>query len=157
MNIKNSKYRAFLKTITWRAAASTTTFILAMLFFSDDPNAKYKALGITLAETVIKMVLYYFHERIWQKLTKKSYQVKDEKVYSSHVNVDKVRRDVMAQKRYDFINNNRKLILEAKKERDHNGIKSKALVVKARKEIGYSSNTSACDIHHTLTSSIQFP
>ncbi len=62
-----SKKRHIAKTITWRVIASVTTFLLAMLFFRDDPNAAQKATGVAIAETVIKMILYYFHERMWYK------------------------------------------------------------------------------------------
>ena len=64
---KVTRKRHIAKTITWRIIASGTTFILAMLFFKDDPNAATKATGIAVAESVLKMVLYYFHERFWYK------------------------------------------------------------------------------------------
>jgi uncharacterized membrane protein len=56
------------KTITWRLIASFTTFLLAMFFFRDDPNATEKATGIALTEAVLKMVFYYFHEKAWHKV-----------------------------------------------------------------------------------------
>ncbi|MBL4705947.1 MAG: DUF2061 domain-containing protein [Flavobacteriales bacterium] len=64
---KVSFKRHLAKTITWRIIASTTTFILAYMFFHDDENAISKATGVAVAETAIKMVLYYFHERAWYK------------------------------------------------------------------------------------------
>ena len=64
---KVSFKRHLAKTITWRVIASSTTFILAYLFFKDDESAISKATGVAAAETVIKMALYYFHERIWYK------------------------------------------------------------------------------------------
>ena len=60
--------KSIVKTITWRVIASATTFALAMLFFRSDPNAAQKATGIALAEAVIKMFLYFFHERAWAQL-----------------------------------------------------------------------------------------
>ena len=62
-----SKKRHIAKTITWRIIASLTTFILAMIFFREDPNAAQKATGIAIAESILKMILYYFHERFWYK------------------------------------------------------------------------------------------
>ena len=62
-----SKKRHIAKTLTWRVIASATTFVLAMLFFKDDPNATEKATGVAIAESVLKMVFYYYHERIWYK------------------------------------------------------------------------------------------
>ena len=62
-----SKKRHIAKTITWRIIASLTTFTLALLFFRDDPNATEKATGIAIIESILKMILYYFHERAWYK------------------------------------------------------------------------------------------
>lgn len=67
MNIQKSKKRHIAKAITWRIIASMTTFLLTMLFFRDDPNAKEKATIMTLAESFLKMGLYYLHERAWFK------------------------------------------------------------------------------------------
>lgn len=60
--------KSIVKTITWRIIASATTFVIAMLFFRDDPNAAQKATGVALTESVIKMFLYFFHERAWAQL-----------------------------------------------------------------------------------------
>lgn len=61
----SSKKRHIAKTITWRVIASATTFVIAYLFFKEDPMATEKATGVALTESVIKMGLYYFHERFW--------------------------------------------------------------------------------------------
>lgn len=63
-----SQKRHIAKTITWRIIASLTTFILAWFFFKDDPLVAEKATGVAIAETIIKMALYYFHERVWYKV-----------------------------------------------------------------------------------------
>lgn len=60
--------KSIVKTITWRIIASSTTFALAMLFFASDPNAAQKATGVAIAESIIKMFLYFFHERAWAQL-----------------------------------------------------------------------------------------
>lgn len=60
--------KSIVKTITWRIIASATTFLLAFLFFHGDPQVTEKATGIALAEMVIKMILYFFHERAWERL-----------------------------------------------------------------------------------------
>jgi uncharacterized membrane protein len=62
-----SKKRHIVKTITWRLIASATTFILTYFIFKEDPDAISKATGVALAESVIKMGLYYYHERFWYK------------------------------------------------------------------------------------------
>ena len=65
MKTEISRKRHIVKTITWRIIASATTFLLAWLFFHDDAKAVEKATGIAIAESAIKMVFYYFHERAW--------------------------------------------------------------------------------------------
>lgn len=60
--------KSIVKTITWRIIASATTFLLAFLFFHGDPKVTEKATGIAIAEMTVKMVLYFFHERAWERL-----------------------------------------------------------------------------------------
>jgi len=60
--------KSIVKAITWRLIASATTFGLAYLFFHKDPYAAQKATGIALAEAFIKMLLYFFHERLWERV-----------------------------------------------------------------------------------------
>lgn len=60
--------KSVVKTITWRIIASATTFLLAFLFFHGDPNVAEKATGIAVAEMIVKMLLYFFHERAWERL-----------------------------------------------------------------------------------------
>lgn len=57
--------RHIAKTVTWRIIASGTTFLLALLFFHDDPNATEKATGIAIVESILKMGFYFLHERAW--------------------------------------------------------------------------------------------
>ncbi|HHZ81412.1 MAG TPA: DUF2061 domain-containing protein [Flavobacteriales bacterium] len=61
MDAKKSRIRHIAKSITWRIVASITTFVLAYLFFGD----LAKASGLMAVEVVIKMLLYYLHERAW--------------------------------------------------------------------------------------------
>ncbi|MEQ9468079.1 MAG: DUF2061 domain-containing protein [Ekhidna sp.] len=60
-----SRKRHIAKTITWRIVATSTTFVLAMIFFRESPNATEKAGWVALIETILKMAIYYYHERIW--------------------------------------------------------------------------------------------
>ena len=62
-----SRKRHIAKTLTWRVLASLTTFIVAYIFFRDDPHVAEKATAVALTEAVIKMGLYYFHERVCYK------------------------------------------------------------------------------------------
>ena len=69
MNLRNkTKIVQLTKAITWRLIASGTTFVLAMIFFADDPNATEKATGVALSESVLKILFYYIHERAWMKV-----------------------------------------------------------------------------------------
>ncbi len=64
----DSRLRHISKTITWRIVASGTTFGLTYFFFRDDPSAIEKASGMALVEAGLKMILYYYHERVWFKI-----------------------------------------------------------------------------------------
>ena len=56
--------RSLLKTITWRITASLDTFIIAWIITGD-----WKIGGsIAGIEVITKMIIYYFHERIWNKI-----------------------------------------------------------------------------------------
>ena len=59
----SSRKRYIAKTITWRFIGTLDTVILSWVI-SGDP---YIGLKIGVSEVATKMILYYFHERIWQK------------------------------------------------------------------------------------------
>lgn len=63
---KSAKIHIY-KTISYRLLGTLTTFTLSYLFFQDDKNAVEKATGIAILEAVLKMVIYYLHERIWYR------------------------------------------------------------------------------------------
>ncbi|NJY63015.1 DUF2061 domain-containing protein [Salinimicrobium sp. CDJ15-81-2] len=58
-----SHKRHIAKTITWRIVGTLDTILLAWLI-SGNP---VMGLKIGFAEVITKMVLYYFHERLWFK------------------------------------------------------------------------------------------
>jgi uncharacterized membrane protein len=60
-----ARRRHIAKTVTWRIIASLTTFLLTLLFFKEDPNATEKAVNVAVIEATLKMIFYYYHERIW--------------------------------------------------------------------------------------------
>ncbi len=64
----SSKMRHIAKAITWRVAASGTTFILALFFFKEQDGAMEKATMVALIESVLKMLFYYGHEEIWYRV-----------------------------------------------------------------------------------------
>lgn len=56
--------RTIVKSISWRAIATLDTIIIAWLV-----TGKIKfALSIGGIEVVTKMVIYYIHERIWNRI-----------------------------------------------------------------------------------------
>jgi len=58
--------RHIAKSITWRVIATLTTILLAWLFTNDiDIALKFGAV-----EVIIKLIAYYFHERMWYKWIK---------------------------------------------------------------------------------------
>jgi uncharacterized membrane protein len=61
---KVNKLRHIAKTATWRIVGTVDTMIVAWAV-SGDP-----LLGLSIGgvEVFTKMVLYYFHERIWYKI-----------------------------------------------------------------------------------------
>lgn len=56
--------RSVIKAITWRITGSVDTIVLAFLFTNDLSVAT----SIGLAEVFTKMLLYYFHERTWNRI-----------------------------------------------------------------------------------------
>tara|TARA_R110002126_G_scaffold119411_5_gene260376 strand:+ start:924 stop:1466 length:543 start_codon:yes stop_codon:yes gene_type:complete len=56
--------RSAVKTATWRVLASLDTMLLAWLF----TGSLITAFSIGSFEVITKLILYFFHERIWQKI-----------------------------------------------------------------------------------------
>lgn len=65
VEVRERPIKSIAKTITWRVIASATTFGLTLLIFHDDPFATEKASGVAAVEVVVKMFLYFLHERAW--------------------------------------------------------------------------------------------
>ncbi|WP_374281658.1 DUF2061 domain-containing protein [Novosphingobium sp.] len=56
--------RSLIKGISWRVLGSIDTFLLSLLFTSSA-----KAAGaIAGTEVITKVLLYYFHERVWASI-----------------------------------------------------------------------------------------
>ncbi len=66
--LKSSRIRHLMKTVSWRFVGSIDTLIIALLFTKDSEASEHKAIVIVLADTVVKMALYYFHERLWYRI-----------------------------------------------------------------------------------------
>jgi len=58
------KKRSLVKTLTWRAIATTDTIIIARII----TGSWTVGFGIAGIEVLTKMVLYYLHERGWSAL-----------------------------------------------------------------------------------------
>ena len=61
---KETNKRSILKGISWRVVATTTTIIIVYVFF----GRLDLAIAAGLIETVLKVALYWGHEKIWQKI-----------------------------------------------------------------------------------------
>lgn len=55
--------RALFKTATWRVLATIGTIIVALLF----TRSIEISIGIGTVEVILKTILYYLHERVWDK------------------------------------------------------------------------------------------
>ncbi|MEZ4779885.1 MAG: DUF2061 domain-containing protein [Flavobacteriaceae bacterium] len=60
----NSHARHIVKAITWRALGTLDTILLSWLITGNAMTG----VKIGFSEVITKMVLYYFHERIWFKI-----------------------------------------------------------------------------------------
>lgn len=63
-NGHESHSRSFVKGVSWRVLGSIDTFLLSWFFTSSA-----KAAGaIASTEVITKVLLYYFHERVWSSI-----------------------------------------------------------------------------------------
>ncbi len=62
--MKERRYRTLLKTISWRATGTLDTFLISYLI----TGKVGLAASISGVEVFTKMFLYYFHERIWNRV-----------------------------------------------------------------------------------------
>lgn len=58
-------YRSVVKTISWRTVGTLDTMIVSYFI----TGRLVMAASIGSIEVITKMILYYFHERIWNKLS----------------------------------------------------------------------------------------
>jgi uncharacterized membrane protein len=62
MNV--SKSRSAIKAITWRVIGTFDTFLISFLITKEPVTAG----AIASMEVITKTILYYFHERGWNKI-----------------------------------------------------------------------------------------
>lgn len=64
---RESHIRSLIKGISWRIIATTDTVLIVLLITCLTGNCSIDhAIKIGLAEFLLKLAVYYFHERIWQ-------------------------------------------------------------------------------------------
>ena len=68
----DSHLRSLVKGLTWRFTATTTTFLITWVLirlFGKDEAMRSEAVSLAASvagvEFVLKLVVYYLHERIW--------------------------------------------------------------------------------------------
>lgn len=59
-----SHKRSLAKSITWRIIALTNSFFVAYIFTGNAVTSG----GIALSANIIAIILYYSHERMWNKI-----------------------------------------------------------------------------------------
>ncbi len=56
--------RSLVKAISWRIVATLTTIFLVFAFTGD----LILSSGVGLTEIIAKLIVYYFHERLWNAI-----------------------------------------------------------------------------------------
>ena len=81
---KESHLRSLIKGISWRFIATSDTILVVILITCLYGNCSMgDALKIGLIEFFIKYLVYYVHERIWQKIRKKDTVTKRQSLYKT--------------------------------------------------------------------------
>ncbi len=68
--MQEKAYRSIVKTVSWRAVGTLDTIIISYLI----TGSLTMAASIGSIELFTKMVLYYFHERAWNKISLGKYK-----------------------------------------------------------------------------------
>ncbi len=85
--MSETKTRSILKAISWRILASIITGSLVYIF----TGKGNLALGVGLLDSAVKIIVYYFHERLWQiiPIGKKKHPLEDIEVHKPIQEEDK--------------------------------------------------------------------
>lgn len=62
--MKEKNYRSLVKSISWRVTGTIDTFIISFFI----TGKVTMAISISGVEIITKLLLYYFHERFWNKI-----------------------------------------------------------------------------------------
>ena len=69
---EESHLRSLIKGISWRIVATADTILIVLLITCASGQCSIEsAIEIGLIEFVVKLAIYYVHERIWQKILRK--------------------------------------------------------------------------------------
>ena len=63
--MQDKAYRSIVKTISWRTVGTLDTVIISYFITGDLKMAA----SIGSIELFTKMILYYYHERLWNKIS----------------------------------------------------------------------------------------
>lgn len=63
-NNADSNLKSFAKTVSWRIVGTLDTIVISYLI----TGSTSMAFSIGSVEVITKMVLYYFHERVWNQI-----------------------------------------------------------------------------------------
>lgn len=126
--IINKKER-LTKTITWRLISSATTFIVGYLVQKDIK----KAASITIIDTSVKTIFYYFHEGVYENM-----KAHKRCIYSHNIidddNMNDINNNNMNDTKYiNDMNNNNMNIIE-------NGETKNSIKNKQNKELSRCNN-----------------
>jgi len=81
---KESHLRSVIKGLSWRIIATSDTILVVLLITCLFGECSIEiALKIGAIEFVIKLLIYYFHERIWQKIYKTNVITKLKSLYKT--------------------------------------------------------------------------
>ena len=78
--VKDKKWRSAAKALSWRLTGTADTILISWLI----THKLHIAISIGFVELFTKLALYYFHERIWERikigrtvmaLSKESYEI----------------------------------------------------------------------------------
>ena len=64
VTVKDAHWRSVVKATSWRIIGTIDTIVISWLI----THKLHLALAIGSVELFTKMVLYYFHERIWDRI-----------------------------------------------------------------------------------------
>jgi len=94
-----NKKRSILKTISWRTLATITTGIVVYIF----TGQLFLAISIGSIEVIVKIVLYFFHERFWNRISYGKRSIKPFVLWFT--GLSGAGKSTLADKTYDYLKN----------------------------------------------------